>query len=62
LAGFLFRLEREDGAPAEPSTLLSAVPNWSAGGSIHLGKRTLRVIGKRDDDAAPPPVLVVEEC
>jgi hypothetical protein len=26
-----------------------------------LGKRTLRVIGKRDDDADRPPVLVVED-
>jgi hypothetical protein len=29
---------------------------------IHLGKRTLRVIGKRDDDGDQPPVLVVEEA
>jgi len=28
---------------------------------IYLGKRTLRVIGKRDDNADQPPVLVVEE-
>ena len=61
MAGFLFRLETEDGAPAEPPTLSSAVPNWRAGDTIHLGKRTLRVIGKRDDDADQPPVLVVEE-
>jgi hypothetical protein len=27
-----------------------------------LGDRTLRVIGKRDDDADHPPVLVVEEA
>lgn len=25
---FLFRLETEDGEPAEPATLNSAVPNW----------------------------------
>jgi hypothetical protein len=62
LAGFLFRLETEDGAPAEPPTLSSAVPDWRIGHTIHLGKRTLRVIGKRDDDADQPPVLVVEEA
>jgi hypothetical protein len=28
MAGFLFRLETADGAPADPSTLQSAVPNW----------------------------------
>jgi hypothetical protein len=48
---FLFRLETEDGAPAEPRQLTNAVPNWSEGDTIHLGKRTLRVIGKRDDEA-----------
>jgi hypothetical protein len=51
LAGFLFRLETEDGAPVEPPTLSSAVPDCREGDTIHLGKRTLRVIGKRDEDA-----------
>jgi hypothetical protein len=37
------------------------VPDWKPGHTIHLGQRTLRVIGKRDDDADQPPVLVVEE-
>ena len=61
MAGFLFKLETRDGEPAEPPTLSSAVPNWRAGDSIPLGGRTLRVVGIRDDDAAQPPVLVVEE-
>jgi hypothetical protein len=60
LAGFLFRLVREDGAPAEPPTLSSAVPDWGEGDTIHLGRRVL-VVGKRDDDADQPPVLVVED-
>jgi hypothetical protein len=59
MAGFLFRLETEDGAPAEPPTLSSAVPNWGAGDTIHLGKRTLRVVALRDEDSDAPPVLVV---
>jgi hypothetical protein len=58
---FLFRLETADGAPAEPPRLESAVPNWSAGDTIPLGSRTLRVVGVRDDDADQPPVLVVED-
>ena len=62
MSGFLFRLETADGAPAEPSTLSAAVPNWRAGDTIHLGRRTLRVIDRRDDDADRPPVLVVEEA
>jgi len=61
VAGFLFRLETEDGAPAEPSTLSAAVPNWQAGDSICLGRRTLRVVAVRDENADRPPVLVVED-
>ena len=56
MAAFLFRLETVDGAPAEPPTFATAVPNWSPGDVIPLG-----VIGKRDDDADQPPVLVVED-
>jgi hypothetical protein len=29
---------------------------------IHLGKRALRVIGKRDDDGDQAPVLIVEDA
>jgi hypothetical protein len=62
MAGFLFRLETADGAPAEPPTLRSAVPNWRPGDTIPLGReRTLRVVGVRDDDADEPPALIVEE-
>jgi hypothetical protein len=61
MAGFLFRLETVEGDPAEPRTLECAVPNWSLGDQINLGHRTLVVVGKRDDDADRPPVLVVEE-
>ena len=59
---FLFKLEHEDGTPAEPPTLSVAVPNMGQGDTIPLGKRTLRVIGKRDDDADHPPVLIVEQA
>lgn len=58
---FLFRLETGDGVPAEPATLMSAVPNWQSGDTIPLGQRTLRVLRVRDDDADQPPVLVVED-
>lgn len=62
MAGFIFRLEKADGSPAEPSTLSSAVPNWGTGDVISLGRKQLRVVGKRDDDADQPPVLVVEDA
>ena len=61
MAGFLFRLETVEGEPAEPPTLSAAVPNWKARDTIHLGRKTLRVIELRDYDADQPPVLVVEE-
>jgi hypothetical protein len=61
MSGFLFRLETANGAPANPSTLTAAVPNWPVGSQIYLGKRTLRVIGQRDDDDDQPPVLIVED-
>jgi hypothetical protein len=34
---FTFKLEHEDGAPADPLVLHTAVPNWSAGDTIPLG-------------------------
>jgi len=61
VAGFLFKLETTDGKAAEPPTLSAAVPNWGIGDRIHLGERTLQVVGRRDDDADEPPVLVVED-
>jgi len=62
MAGFLFRLERVDGAPAEPPTLEASVPNWPVGSQIYFGGRTLRVIDRRDDNADQPPVLIVEDA
>jgi hypothetical protein len=57
-----FRLEHEDGAPADPPTLNTAVPNWSPGDTIPLGRdRALRVVEIRldpDDES----VLVVEHA
>jgi hypothetical protein len=61
MAGFLFRLERADGEPANPPTLSAAIPNWGMGDRIYLGDRTLQVVGRRDDEADAPPVLVVED-
>jgi hypothetical protein len=61
MAGFLFRLPRTDGTPAEPLSLSSAVPNWAPGHTIHFGHKTLRVVAVRDD-ADQPPVLVVEDA
>ena len=62
MAGFLFKLETTGGAPAEPSELSSAEPNWAPGHTIHFGHKAFRVVGVRDDDADSPPVLIVEEA
>jgi hypothetical protein len=37
MAGFTYRLEHEDGTPADPPTFRTAVPNWQAGDTIPLG-------------------------
>jgi hypothetical protein len=59
---FIYRLELEDGTPADPLTIRSA-PGvmWSVGDALPLGGRTLRVVAVRDDDADQPPALVVEK-
>jgi hypothetical protein len=60
MAGFTYRLDHEDGTPADPPTFHTVVPTWRAGDTIPLGRRTLRVVAIRDDDAGQPPALVVE--
>jgi hypothetical protein len=62
MAGFLFRLETTEGELANPPTLSAAVPDWRPGDTIHLRHKTLVVVGRRDDDAEQPPVLIVEEA
>jgi hypothetical protein len=57
----MFRLEQEDGSSADPPTLKTAVPDWRHGDTIPLGRRTLRVVAVRDDDADQAPVLMVED-
>ena len=63
---FQFRLEHEDGTPADPPTLKAAVPDWRAGNTIALGHgRMLCVVAIRLDegsDGEPVTVLVVEEA
>lgn len=58
---FTYKLEQQDGTPAEPPTLKTAVPDWRPGDTVPLGGRTLRVVEVRDDDADQVPALVVED-
>ena len=45
LGAFAYKLEREDGTPADPPALRTTVSNWQPGDTIPLGRdRTLRVI------------------
>jgi hypothetical protein len=66
MGSFAFKLEREDGTPADPPTLQAAVPNWRAGDVIALGaRRSLRVVDtqlREDSDGDPVQVLVVESA
>jgi hypothetical protein len=63
---FRFRLEHQDGTPADPPTLKAAVPDWRAGHTIVLGHgRMLRVVATRLEEGAdddPVSVLVVQEA
>jgi hypothetical protein len=61
MAGFTYRLELEDGTPADPPSLETAVPTWRVGDTIPLGRDTsLRVIDVRPGREDEDPVLVVE--
>jgi hypothetical protein len=62
VAGILFRPTTANGINADPPTLSTAVPNWTIGSMIYLGGRTLRVIGRRDDEADQSPALIVEDA
>jgi hypothetical protein len=61
---FTFMLEHEDGTPAGPPTLRTAVADWRAGDRIPLGRKgTLRVIDVQPgSDPDVGPVLVVERA
>jgi hypothetical protein len=62
MGAFAFKLEREDGTPADPPTFRTAVPNWSAGDTIPLGReRKLRVVGIVVTNEDEPSVLIVED-
>lgn len=56
-----FRLERLDGAPADPPSMETTVLAWSPGDTIPLSAgRTLQVV-RLYDDADGVPVLVVAD-
>jgi hypothetical protein len=58
---FTFKLEHQDGTPADPPVLQTAVPNWSVGDTIPLSaERALRLLEVRSSTADENPVLVVE--
>jgi hypothetical protein len=53
---FTYRLEKEDGTPADPPTLHTAVPTWHAGDTIPLSaERALRVVEIRSVTADENP-------
>jgi hypothetical protein len=50
MSAFIFRVEHQDGTPADPPTFAAAVPNCQSGDRITLGaRRVLRVVAVRDD-------------
>jgi hypothetical protein len=55
-----YKLEYEDGTPADPPTCRTAVPNWRPGDVIPF-LHPLRVVDVRDEDADQAPTLVVRD-
>jgi hypothetical protein len=59
---FTYRLEQADGAPADPPTVRTAVPNMRPGDTIPIRPgRTLRVVATVASAGDEPSVLVVED-
>jgi hypothetical protein len=59
---FTFRLVRSDGAPADPPTIRSAVPDMRPGDTIPIRPgRTLQVVATVASAGDEPSVLVVED-
>jgi hypothetical protein len=57
---FTFKLQHEDGTPADPHTLHTAIPNWRPGDTIPLGRdRALRVVEIRPGPDGEPVLVVV---
>jgi hypothetical protein len=56
---FIYKLEHEDGTPADPRTFKTAMPNWRPGETIPLGRdRTLRSsthVSMRERTVIPSP-------
>lgn len=62
MGSFAYKLEQEDGTPADPPNFETSMPTWRAGDAIPLGQgRSLRVLDTRDATGSnEDPVLVVE--
>ena len=49
---FTYRLELEEGTPADPPTFVTVVPSWHPGDAIPLGRgKGLRVIDARPGES-----------
>jgi hypothetical protein len=61
MGAFLYKLEHEDGTPADPPTLRTALSAWRPGDSIPLGRdRIVRVTDVRSaKEPDGDPLLVV---
>ncbi len=59
---FTFKIEFEDGTPADPPTFIAAVPNWKAGDTIPLGpSKSLRVVDVRPHTTLNGTLVVAKE-
>ncbi len=59
---FTYKLEHEDGTPADPPSFQTSVPTWRPGDTIPLGRgRSLRVIDTQEDGDRIPVLVVRDE-
>jgi hypothetical protein len=58
---FSFSMVLADGAPADPPTFVSAIPNWRVGDDVRIGAEVrYRIIGLQQADEEEPPTWIVE--
>ena len=51
MGSFAYKLEYEDGTPADPPSFQTSVPTWRPGDTLPLGQgRSLRVIDTRQEN------------
>jgi hypothetical protein len=58
---FSFEMILANGAPADPPTFVSAIPNWGVGDDVRIGAEVrYRIVGMQQAGEDEPPTWIVE--